>query len=193
MKGPPDDDLKVSQPPWSSANAAPIYPEKISVSLMAQPLSPKPLPAGTNYPSSLALEGVTNDKDIYLGLRANSRAPGRTPDPLDTQACTLLWCPRPRHMLPVHDAELIRLRSLSGVHHAEPALSDGARCEILRCGITLIDPSHSGPSRCSLSNRSPSECHPSQCWLTQGGLSRCRLLRCGPSHQCLSHYGLSDR
>ena len=78
---------------------------------MAQPLSPKPLPAGTNYPSSLALEGVTNDKDIYLGLRANSRAPGRTPDPLDTQACTLLWCPRPRHMLPVHDAELIKLRS----------------------------------------------------------------------------------
>ena len=60
LKKPPDDDLKVSQPPWSSANAAPIYPEKIPVSLMAQPLSPKPLPAGTNY---LSMEGATNDNE----------------------------------------------------------------------------------------------------------------------------------
>ena len=56
-----EDRLKVSQPPWCSANAAPINHDTIPVSLSAsQPLSPQPRAAGTNYPS---MEGVTHDNE----------------------------------------------------------------------------------------------------------------------------------
>ena len=56
-----EDQLKVSQPPWCCANAAPIYPEKIPDSLSASlPLSPQPRAAGTKYPS---MEGVRIDNN----------------------------------------------------------------------------------------------------------------------------------
>ena len=195
MKKPPDDDLKVSQPPWSSANAAPIYHDTIPRHIFP----PGEVMKDRLYAQGSIMEGLAGFMPLpegfmpLPGLRAKTRGLGRAPEPLNFQACPSSWRIRPRHILPVHDAE-----HTSGIHHTEPGLPDGARCKILRCGIPLTDPSHSGPShsgpsRYSLPNRSSSECHPSQCWLSQGGLSRCRLPRCGTSHHCLSHYGLSNR
>ena len=67
-------------------------------------------------------EGKSREKKILL------RSLGRAPEPLNS------------HILSVHDAA-----HTSGVDHTDPPVIDGARYKILRCDISLIDPSHSGP------------------------------------------------